>query len=157
MRAFGGGSGETAAFVRALRPLIPLLGPFADERGSEGVALAEICALLWLSTMHRFVELARQGLPMHAVRYEEMAAHPAETLGTIFRYVGIGEALMGAAQEAFERDSQEGSMLSREAVSQRAAEMTEDDWARVGALVRRFPLPAEEAPVGVPLAAYAAL
>lgn len=146
MRAFGGGSGETTEFVRALRPLIPLLAPVADERGAEGVALAEIGALLWLSTMQRFVVLTRQGLPMHAVRYEEMAAHPAETLGAIFRYVGMDEALVEAALEAFAHDSQEGTTLSRAAVSQRAGGLTEADWARVDALLRRFPLPAADRP-----------
>lgn len=156
-RAFGGGDLDVAEAVRALRPYVPLLGPFADERGSEGMTGPELATLMWLSTMQRFVELARQGQSLHTVRYEQMAAHPAETLGALFRYIGIDEALVGAAQAAFERDAQEGTLLSRAAVSERGyTGLSEDDWAQVDALVRRFPLPAE-APGGLPLAACAAL
>jgi len=155
-RAFSGLS-DTTALVTAFLPLVSLLRPVVEERGAGGVAPIEISTLLWLSTMHRYAALAREGFPLHTLRFEELVADPTRTMSILCRYVGIDERLAATAVRAFARDSQEGSVLARDAVSQRAAAaITDAEWAQVRALLHRFPLPTDASDT-VSLAASAVL
>jgi len=145
-----GGFVQTDQLVPFLLPLVPLLGPAIRERGAESLTPIEMAALGWLSIMRRYIALIRQGMPLYTLRFEDMVADPRGTLTALFGYVGLDEGLVDAAIQAFDHDSQEGSVLGRAAVSQRdPVVITDAEWARVRALVQRFPLPAEH--VHVPL------
>ena len=145
----------TGDMTTALEPLVRLLGPIVKERGAENITPIEVATLMWLSTMHRYLELTRQGFAMHTLRFEELTADPRRTLEAVFQYVGIDAGLVNAAVRAFDRDSQEGSMLSREAVSLHSGVVSSADWARVRALVDQFPWPADGAPISAEFAVSA--
>ncbi|HEX6507559.1 MAG TPA: sulfotransferase domain-containing protein [Chloroflexota bacterium] len=105
----------------------------------------EVLALQWLSVVHRYVE-ERERTPMLRVRYEDMVAHPHETIGSVFHHVGLPGESVSAGVRTFERDSQEGTLLSRDAIRTRAGEaITEREWDRVRAVVERYPLSCSDA------------
>ena len=83
-------------------------------RGAEP-SKEQLCAVLWVSAVSRYLELHRAGAIPVAFRYEDMVAKPRETLEAIFRHAGLPTESAGAACDAvMGRDSQEGSPLSRE-------------------------------------------
>jgi hypothetical protein len=133
---------DTGTVAGIFAPYAPLLAAAVRERGPQSLALVEVTTLMWLSAVHWYVDLCRQGMVMHALRYDDMVANPRTTLATVFRYTGLGTAAVDAAVRAFDRDSQEGSVMSRAAIDQRgAADVSEAEWAKVRVLLRQYPLP----------------
>jgi hypothetical protein len=101
----------------------------------EPVTPIEVLVLMWLSAMHRYAELVRGGLALHAIRYEDLIREPTAIMGAAFANLGLPESAVDAATRAFVTDSQEGTDLSRAAVGQRErAKIQLDEWARVRAL-----------------------
>lgn len=132
--------GATAMMAR----YVPLLADHLAETGGE-ISTIEMPTLMWLSTMHRYVAWRRSGIPMLGVRYEDMRAHPLPTLREVFNYVGLPDDVVEVAARALDRDSQAGSIASREAISTRVhREITEEQWDQVRELTRKYPLPVED-------------
>jgi hypothetical protein len=76
--------------------------------------------LAWLSGMQKYMEQHAAGIPMCAVRYEDMIAQPEQIVRTLFDYCDLPTTLERIAQgvKAFERDSQHGSSLARKNLKQ---------------------------------------
>lgn len=125
--------------------MVPLLAEEMKQRpeldGIEGLCL------LWLSALHTYARLRQQGIPMLAVRYEELVADPTCALGVILAYLGLPTNRVPNALRAFERDSQTGSPISREEVGQRTIRINDHQWNLVRDLVRRYPLAGADIPV----------
>jgi hypothetical protein len=120
-------------------PLMPLL---AEElRHRTDISGIERNCLSWLSVMQACDRLVRRGIPMLAVRYEDLAADPTHGLETIVRYLGLPTDQVQSALIAFGRDSQAGSPLSREEVAHRNVTIDDRQWELVRNRVRRYPLP----------------
>jgi hypothetical protein len=77
----------------------------------------KLLALPWLSTMHKYLSLHAQGIPMMAVRYETLVASPLPALRAVFEYCGLPVEAAEIAEEAFAEDSQKGTPLSRDRVA----------------------------------------
>jgi hypothetical protein len=119
---------------------IPLLRAYLAKPGAQ-VAPIELLALLWLSVLRRYDEVERQGIRMHAIRYEALAQEPQRVLGDVFQHVGLPASAVGAAAAALSRDAQEGTFLAREAVGwQEETLIAERQWAQVRALCARYPV-----------------
>ncbi|HEX6508899.1 MAG TPA: hypothetical protein VF221_14825 [Chloroflexota bacterium] len=104
-----------------------------------------IC-LVWLSAIHAYMRLHEEGVPMLAVRYEDLTSDPSRVLATILAYVGMSADMAKDALPAFERDSQAGSPISREDASWHTGEIDERQWEWVRDLVRRYPITGGEIP-----------
>jgi hypothetical protein len=119
-------------------PLMPLL---AEElRHRTDISGIERNCLSWLSIMQAHDRLARDGIPMLPVRYEDLAADSTRVFRTILDYLGLPPERAQGALRAFERDSQAGSVLSREEVARRDLTIDDRQWEMVRDLVRRYPL-----------------
>lgn len=130
--------------VASLAPLVPLLAVRLQESTAE-VTWIEFLTLMWLSNVHRYVRMHRAGIPMLAIRYEDMVARPTQTLRTVFAYLGVRDDTVDAAVQAFNKDSQEGSIISRDAVSsQGAIGIDEQQWDQVRDVLRRYPFSPED-------------
>jgi hypothetical protein len=117
-----------------------LVRAYLAKPGAQ-VAPIELLALLWLSVLRRYDEVERQGIRMHAIRYEALAQEPQRVLGDVFQHVGLPASAVGAAAAALSRDAQEGTVLAREAVGrQEETLITERQWAQVRALCARYPV-----------------
>jgi hypothetical protein len=125
-------------------PVMPLL---AEElRHRSEMSGVEMRCLSWLSVMHAYVRLVRDGIPMLPVRYEDLTADPAREFERTFRYLELPVDRVQSVLPAFERDSQAGSVLSREEVGRRNVTIDERQWELVRDLVRRYPLTGGDIP-----------
>jgi hypothetical protein len=124
-------------FIEFFAQLMPILAEELRHRAE--IAGIELWCLVWLSIMHAYVRLTGTGLPMLAVRYEELVADPPRVFGTILTYLGLPGDWVQRAFGAFDRDSQAGSPLSREEAARRRATVDDHQWELVRDLVGRYP------------------
>jgi len=134
---------EALAEQVAFAPL--LAREFAQRKNLDGI---EGPCLLWLSAMHAYTDHRRHGVPILAVRYEALLANPALELERILGYLGLAGDRAPIALRAFQRDSQAESPLSRESVAQRPITISDQQWALVRDLVRRYPVVGADIPAG---------
>jgi len=90
------------------RPLIPYL-----EEGATSITTVQGLTLIWLGLMQEYLQLHARGMPILAVRYTDLNAHPRQVLQEIFNYCDVLPAWHDAVLEVFDRDSQAGSALHR--------------------------------------------
>jgi hypothetical protein len=93
---------------------------------------AKLTVLQWLQVMHTYLELDASGIPMLAVRYEDMQSAPRRVLEGIFAYCGLPAERLPEAEGAFAEDSQQGSTLARERLAgKKEAEFTAEHLAQL--------------------------
>jgi hypothetical protein len=86
------------------------------------------------------VALYEAGMPFLALRYEDIVAQPKDVLAALFDYCGLN-ADVDAVYEVFGRDSQEGTVWSRESRKERMTYPLEDeDYAAMHAVLRAHPV-----------------
>lgn len=68
----------------------------------------------WLSVMQHYLKLHRGGVPIRAVRYEDLIQSPRDLFPAICRYYGLPVPAFSAVEAIFAADAQAGSNLSRE-------------------------------------------
>lgn len=123
-----------AAFAR----VTPLLAERLQEPGDAPTPM-QVVALLWLAVVQRYLTLRQRDPSWHALRYEDLVAQPAQTLGAALAFVGLPAHLVGRALQAYARDAQEGSVLSREALRSRARRaLTDQEKEHVREVVRCY-------------------
>ncbi len=109
-----------AANLRVRSKFVPLLQKYAERATNGSLSKVEFSMLAWLSGMQKYVELHNAGIPMCAVRYEDMIAEPEQIVCTLFEYCNLPTTLerIALGVKAFERDSQQGSSLARKNLKQ---------------------------------------
>ncbi len=109
-----------AANLRVRSKFVPLINQYADRATNGTLSKVEFSMLAWLSGMQKYVELHEAGIPMCAVRYEDMIAEPEQIVRTLFEYCDLPTTperiVLGV--KAFARDSQQGSSLARKNLKQ---------------------------------------
>lgn len=80
---------------------------------------------IWSTSMLRARALCEQGVPMFVARYEELTSRPFDVLRALLDYCGVAVS-PEALREALERDSQDGTALSRTKAAQSQSELTEE-------------------------------
>lgn len=135
---------------RALVATTVRLAPLVAKELKPGTDLdwVEALCLVWLSAIQTYAHLHQQGIPMLAVRYEDLKAAPSRMLGIIAGYLGLPSARLGNALRAFERDSQAGSPASREEAARHTVQIDSHQWDLVLELLRRYPIVGAELPPG---------
>ncbi|NEQ35484.1 MAG: sulfotransferase [Okeania sp. SIO3I5] len=141
------------SFIRAhedVRPLIqglednldyysrffPLIKSYSDFIDFSDPNAVDIYSILWLSAMERYLELYQKGVPMLALRYEDLVKSPQQMIASIFEYCGLPNSEVTNACKVFEQDSQGGSHLSRERT--RKHQLTESEMIEVNQKIYRL-------------------
>lgn len=136
---------EVARAIMAQQAMVvPLLAQELKQR-VELDRVEGLC-LLWLSAMQAYARFRQQGIPMLAVRYEELMADPPHVLESILAYLGLPTDRVQSGLRAFERDSQAGSPVSWEEVAHRAVQIDGHRWKLVRDLVQRYPIVGADIP-----------
>lgn len=106
--------------LRVRTKFVPLISQYADRATNGTLSKVEFSMLAWLSGMQKYVELYEAGIPMCAVRYEDMIAEPEQIVRTLFTYCDLPTTpeRIALGVKAFERDSQQGSSLARKNLKQ---------------------------------------
>ena len=118
-----------AANLRVRSKFVPLLSQYADRAASGDLSKVEFSMLAWLSGMQTYLALHEAGVPMCALRYEDMIAQPEQIVRTLFKYCDLPTTpdRIALGMKAFERDSQQGSSLARKNLKQDAQnQLTEE-------------------------------
>jgi hypothetical protein len=109
-----------AANLRVRTKFVPLLSQYTERATSGTLSKVAFSMLAWLSGMQSYLEQHEAGVPMCAVRYEDMIAQPAQIVRTLFAYCDLPTTpeRLALGVKAFERDSQQGSSLARQNLKQ---------------------------------------
>ena len=76
--------------------------------GLEGRALG------WLYMLGVYLDLHETGWPIRALRYEDLQANRAAVLAEVLRLLGLSDVSLAAAQRAFAKDAQAGTVFARD-------------------------------------------
>ncbi|CAF1376754.1 unnamed protein product [Rotaria sordida] len=102
--------------------------------GQQVQTIAEPSPFTNLAMMHCYA------LP--EVTYENLISKPEETIGTVFDVCGISKSLIPKALTALNRDSQAGTVLSRDKMAQvKSLEFSKLDRKRLNEIAKRMELP----------------
>lgn len=127
-------------FTNFLLAQAPLLMPFIT-RHERDVTLTEAYALSWLSIVDGYLALREKGVPMLALRYEEIKAEPKPTLLALLTWCGLPVEDFDAVHDTFATDSQEGTMLSRASRERNPAPaLSPEDYAQTRAVIAEHPV-----------------
>jgi hypothetical protein len=111
-----------------------------DHLGDEPPLNAiQIRLLAWIMNMEAYLAMRHAGLPICAVRYEDLVAHPADMVSELLAYCGIQESLRPEIEEVLARDSQAGTIYARENREQ-GRSLIPDYVAQIYAMVASRPL-----------------
>jgi len=86
----------------------------------------KLLALLWLSTMHRYLALHAQGIPILAIRYETLVSNSRSALEAVFDYCGLPREQVSVAVGAFGEDSQKDTLLARDRLRVQDSDLAPD-------------------------------
>ncbi len=126
-------------FQMWLATLVPSIAKHAREDGSI-LSLFTMGALMWTSILERYLELQRNGVPMLAVRFEDIKSAPRDATRKIIEYCGFSNVNMKTVYEVLEKDSQAGSGVSQDMVAQHDFELTDAHRADFTRVLQAHPI-----------------
>jgi hypothetical protein len=112
-----------------------LLRPYVDVDAAEFPAEL-VLAPAWAWNMVEYLRHLRGGVPFLALRYDALNGDRRASLARLFRHCGLPPEAAEIALAAFDRDSQGGTVLARDAM---AKGLADDQRARLRHLLARHP------------------
>lgn len=106
-----------AAWLR----ILPIVGEYRRE--GEPMNPAQIRMLAWVTCMEAYLWLYSTGIPLCALRFEDLVAHPVPALELVFGFCDITNVEWRAIHEVLEQDSQAGTIFDREDRKKRRMEL----------------------------------
>jgi hypothetical protein len=79
-------------------------------------------AITWLPAMHRYLTLHETGVPIIALRYEDLVDRPREIIRRLLYWCNLTETRLEFVLEVMKRDAQNGSRLARNRIRHWAME-----------------------------------
>jgi len=126
-------------FQMWLATLVPSITKHARENGSI-LSLFTMGAMMWTSILERYMELLENGVPMLAIRFEDIKSAPRDATQKIFDYCGFSSVDMRSVYEVLEKDSQAGSAISQEMLVQRDFHLTDAHRADFAQVLQAHPV-----------------
>ncbi|MEK8015801.1 MAG: sulfotransferase [Candidatus Parabeggiatoa sp.] len=121
-----------------LEPLVPLIAKYSAEE-SKSLSAVEILTLTWLSVMERYFILYQQNFAMFTVRYRELITNSQQVLKEIFEYCGIPTTDFTEVLKVLKKDSQEGTVFSRENVIKKSVKLPENYLSEMWQILQAHP------------------
>ncbi len=112
-----------------------MLEPPIDP-GRETVCAEEVVAPVWAFSVEEYLRQFARGVPLLALRYNELNADPSASVARLLRFCGLPASALADALRAFERDSQAGLSIARRP---RPETFTTEDRDRFLATLARHP------------------
>jgi hypothetical protein len=107
--------------------MAPLAPGVARYDKDKHLTHAGILSLVWVSSMERYVKYHHLGIEMLAIRYANWRSKPRETAAAMLNYCHCKLTDMTAIYETLNKDSQAGTILSRETVKKHARDLHKTD------------------------------
>jgi hypothetical protein len=115
-RALAGDENDTqfrAQLQAWFSTLIPSIARHV-QTGGPVLPMAALGTEVWLATMERYLALHERGVPLLALRFADLRAAPLAAMLKILAYCGLPLPDRATLERVLERDSQQGTPLSRE-------------------------------------------
>jgi hypothetical protein len=93
--------------------LLPLLENYFKQEYNQATAI-NFYTVRWLYFLRRYLSIYQPAQAICALRYEELVKHPQEIVRSLFELCDLPTSEVPVACQAFEKDSQAGSYLSRD-------------------------------------------
>ena len=141
VRAFGLFDPQMEPMLPQLQQLFSKLDPFVaayTAKHEATIAPIELLACLWVSIMQRCLNLQQQGVPIFAVRYEELKAAPRAVLDVLFAYCEVAVSNVETITRVLAQDSQAGTSVSQVRAQQSKSELLEHHVAELHRLIRAY-------------------
>ncbi len=122
-----------------LATLVPSIAKHARENGSI-MSLFSMGAMMWTSILERYMELLEKGVPILAVRFEDIRSAPRDATQKIIEYCGFSNVDMKPVYDVLEKDSQAGSGVSQDMVAQHDFELTDAHRADFAQVLQAHPV-----------------
>ena len=126
-------------FQMWLATLVPSIAKHARENGSI-LSLFTMGAMMWTSILVRYMELLGHGVPILAIRFEDIKSAPQDATQKIIEYCGFLNADMKSVYDVLEKDSQAGSVVSQEMLVQRDFQLTDTHRADFAQVLQAHPV-----------------
>ena len=101
--------------------LVPALKKYQRQAKWGRLDKIDLSILAWFSRMEQYLTLHQQNVPIQAVRYEDLIAEPQQVIEALLAYSGFSAALASHTLHVFNKDSQAGSSLGKQAIKDRSA------------------------------------
>ena len=140
-RAFRIFEPEMQQMLSQLQQLFSKLDPLVaaySAKHEETITPIELLTCLWVSSMERCLDLQQQGVPLFAVRYEELKAAPRAVLDGLFAYCEVVVSNVEAITRVLAQDSQAGTSVSQVRAQQSKSELLEHHVAQLHRLIRAY-------------------
>jgi Sulfotransferase domain len=95
---------------------------------AEVMTFDRVAGAAWVLHTREYLQAIKNGVPMMAVRYNELNQDRVKTIGKTFAYLGIASDLAAATLEAFDEDSHQGTRTARD---KSELNFTEENYARL--------------------------
>ena len=138
-RAFGLLHPAAKQNLPTLRETLKPLATFLSLETIENLSVVGLSVLIWLRIMEIYVQLASKGIPMLAVRFEDLRVAPEQVMEAVLNYCHISIADLTKINDAFRRDSQAGTVLSQANIRQRQVDFTEQHLADIRKVLEAHP------------------
>jgi hypothetical protein len=86
---------------------------YLDE-GTTELSIPQQFTLMWLATMEWYLAQHARGVPVLAVRYDDLNARREQVVGAILTYCGLDGTPVPDLLRVFGRDAQAGTALARD-------------------------------------------
>jgi D-alanyl-D-alanine dipeptidase len=80
---------------------------------AERVGFDALSAMSWALHIQQFEDAKRSGVPLYALRYNELMEQREQTLNELFSHLGIPHGHVAATLKAFEIDAHQGTRTAR--------------------------------------------
>jgi hypothetical protein len=138
-RAFGLLHPAAEQNIAKLREAWKPLAPFLSLGTIENLSVVGLSLLIWLRIMDTYMQLACKGIPMLAVRFEDLTGAPEQVIEAVLKYCHMSVADLAKVNDALRKDSQAGTVLSQANVRQRTVDLTEQHLVDINEVLQEHP------------------
>ena len=111
------------------------------DAGTTHLSIPQQFAVMWLAHLQTYLAQYATGLPVLAIRYDDLTAHPEAVAAAIMRYCGLPVPDAAHLHDIFARDAQAGTSLARDDAAQgNHLRLTAEEREAVVRIVRRHPV-----------------
>ena len=106
--------GEYLALFRQITNYdVTHLAAYLDE-GTTEISIPQFLTLWWLAVMEWYLPKYAQGIPILAVRYDDLNTYREQVVTEVFKYCGLPTGAVRETLGVFARDAQAGTELARD-------------------------------------------
>jgi hypothetical protein len=111
------------------------------DAGTAEISGPQLLTLWWLATIEWYLAKYEQGLPVLAVRYDDLNTNREQVVTEVFKYCDLPTAEVPATLRVFAQDAQAGTLLARDNPHEgNTLQLSSDQLNDVITIVRRHPV-----------------